>query len=218
MDWRWICPPYGYLTIGETEMANAQANDMGAVKILDTRESDMASDTKTLLAVFNKHRVTLGRKPLKGWSDSKKKLVESLYKIEVEVAQQEQGTELPDMGVDLGPQPKVIPVLGFNVPTIHADGHDPVAAEQLDHDSAIKFIRRHRRRREIYVRIATIVVAEGGSPYDFNSYLRCSAKQAREFVKKIIGDDHRREKKHTIKVAAEPLEVPQGKKGKLFIG
>lgn len=192
--------------------------DAAPVKILDTRASDMDSKITDLLSVLNLSLRKLGRKELKSWSGKKKDLVERLYKTEVEVAQMQQGTELPDMGADLGPQPKAIPVLGFNVPTIHANGHDPVAAEQLDHDAAIRFIRRHRRRREIYVRIATIVVAEGGSPYDFNGYLRCSAKQAREFVKHIIGDDHRRKMKHTIKVAAEPLEVPQGKKGKLFIG
>lgn len=202
---------------GETQMQQ-QADMSRPAQIADTLAADMATNTWSLLVVLNKHRVTLGRKPLKGWSDSKKKLVETLYKIEVEVAQVQQGTELPDMGVDLGPQPKEIKIVGFNTTSIHADGHEPVEAVHMDHDTAIKFIRRYRRRREIYVRIATVVVAEGGSPYDFNSYLRCSAKQARAFVKQIIGTGTQLERKHTIKVAADPLEVASGKKGKLFIG
>ncbi len=172
-----------------------------SVQIADTRASDMASSTKMLLAVLNKHLTTLGRKNLKSWSDSKKKLIERLYAIEHEVAA-------------LEPQPE---------PAKKEPKGKKVAAEgrqvfDLDHDSAIKFIRRHRRRRSIYIRIETTVTAEGGSPYDNNSYLQCSAKQARQFVTAIIGDDHRKKMKHTIKVTADPLDVPNGSKGKLFIG
>jgi len=158
----------------------------------------------TLLGMLNEHLEAQGKKPRKGWWESKVKLFELVNKTLEEAAE--------------GTAPPVEDYNGHVAPV--TNGH---AAEgmrhHLNYDEAIKFIRKHRRRRHIYVRIETTVTAEGGSPYQMAGYLRSSAKQARAFVATLIGDEHRKKMGHTCEFRIEPSDVvPKGKDGVMFVG
>jgi len=163
-----------------------------------------------LLGMLNEHLEAQGKKPRKGWWASKIKLFELVNKTLQDAAEGTHPAAAPPI--------EQVEVNGHKVPVTNGHATEGLR-HHLNYAEAIRFIRKHRRRRHIYVRIETTVIAEGGSPYQMVGYLRASARHAREYALAMIGDEHRKKMGHTIEFRVEPSDlVTKGKTGIMFVG
>lgn len=159
------------------------------------------SSVADLTVVYNHLREQLGMAPIKRWSKSKNELLDAIVKLD----EQRRIAQSPS-------EPEPVEVVSTEETQGELDG------SRLTHDEAIKFIRRHRRRRDIFVRI-TALAHSGFRDFKSADYLKVSAKQARAAVTLLIGKESTYAG-HGIELRVDPPSVPPGSKhkGKLFVG
>lgn len=170
------------------------------------------TSTSQLLSILNERLVNCGKKPLKGWSQSKAKLVERIMQVGGEPTPSKPEPE-PEVQE---PEPED-ETQGTN-PEDDVGFHSTDPTTRFTHDDAIAYIRRHRRRRNIHVRVYALVDS-GFRDFHSAAYIKVSAKQARSVVTMLVGKDSTFSG-HTITLRIDPPSVPPGSKhkGNLYVG
>jgi len=189
--------------------------------------------TTELLNILNARRTAAGEKPLKTWSESKAKLLARIDKyLDPMLEEEARALGLADAEAE-GTRPEDDMGLGCDGSDHPFDPQDQVGEPDEDedsetetpsnepvrflgHDAAITFIRRHRRRRDIFIRIAT---QPSKREFQFVGQIKVSAKQARAYVTELIAPD-KQGAGATIRVEIDPPHVPPGSKtkGRMLVG
>lgn len=187
-----------------------------------------SNTTSELLQLLNEHLAARGQKTIARWSQSKAKLIERLHKVLEEAALGTSEAAAPPVAEEpyLGCESEdpFDPQKQVGEPDDEdeaAEKNDPADTVQfLEHDAAIRFIRRFRRRRDIFIKGSSHVVPTSthADVHHATCWVKVSAKQARAYVTQLIGPVG--DTNFRIRLAIEPLDVPPGSrhKGTLHVG
>lgn len=191
---------------------NMQTTDQAIAP--DFHGLDATSPTKDLLETFNILRQRADLPILKKWTASKADLIKRIKKLDQELIERNEAESQGPRDLD-----KTVKELMTEAGMLAEKTQELLqeTPSYFDHDAAIAFIRKHRRRRTIYIRIG----CTSHDDYPFSGYLTVSAMDARRYVTILFGNaDTKKLPNLKLKIVISPDKVPVGSKtpGTMHVG